>query len=109
MPDSEPMYRRAPTTVGLASSFGAGLPLTAPGVKCHTRRTDDAFAGVNAVAALTEACCGPCRYCGQSVAARAGEGTATANRRASIQIGRRTAETFRSGSPPRLVTNATAL
>jgi hypothetical protein len=84
------MYTRAPTTVGLASSFGAGFPLTPPGVKCHARRTDAAFAVVNAVAALTDVCCGPCKYCGQSVvAANAGAGAAAAIMNARIERGYR--------------------
>src|SRR5690348_5182636 len=85
---------RAPTTVGLASSFGAGFPLTAAGVKCHSWCSDAAFAVVIAVAVLTEACCGPCRYCGQSVdAARAGAGRAAAMTSPKTPIEWRTSRT----------------
>ncbi len=41
-------------------------PLIIGGFHCHTWVTDPAFAGVNAVAWLTELCCGSCRNCGQS-------------------------------------------
>src|SRR5215831_10764559 len=60
------MYTRPAATVGLASSSGAGLPVITGGCQCHTWAAEAAFAGVNAVAGLTELCCGPCRYCGQS-------------------------------------------
>src|SRR5436305_4393988 len=60
------MYTVPATTVGLASSTGAGLFVITGGCQCHTWLADAAFDGVNAVAALTELCCGPCRYCGQS-------------------------------------------
>src|SRR5215470_19958066 len=60
------MYTRPATTVGLASSSGAGLPVITGGCQCHTWVAEAAFDGVNAVARLTELCCGPCRYCGQS-------------------------------------------
>src|SRR5215470_6325970 len=63
------MYTRPATTVGLASSSGAGLPVITGGCQCHTWVAEAAFDGVNAVAGLTELCCGPCRYCGQSRAA----------------------------------------
>src|SRR5690348_4852266 len=76
------MYTRPAATVGLASSRGAGLPVITGGCQCHTWVADAAFDGVNAVAGLTELCCGPCRYCGQSRlapdAAAAGTGLATA-------------------------------
>src|SRR5215470_15330624 len=51
----------------------------AGGCQCHTWCTEAAFAGVNALALLTELCCGPCSYCGQSrfgAAARAGPAAA---------------------------------
>src|SRR5215467_11677689 len=60
------MYTRPAATVGLASSRGAGLPGITGGCQCHTWMAEAAFDGVNAVAGLTELCCGPCRYCGQS-------------------------------------------
>src|SRR5215469_951807 len=63
------MYTRPAATVGLASSSGAGLPVITGGCQCHTWVAEAAFDGVNAVAGLTELCCGPCRYCGQSRAA----------------------------------------
>src|SRR5215813_4449000 len=69
------MYTTPATTVGLASRAGAGLPGMAGGCQCHTWRAEAAFDGVNAVALLTELCCGPCSYCGQSrfgAAVRAG-------------------------------------
>ena len=69
------MYTTPATTVGLASRAGAGLPLIAGGCQCHTWCAEAAFDGVNAVALLTELCCGPCSYCGQSrfgAAVRAG-------------------------------------
>src|SRR5436309_9563663 len=75
------MYTRPAATVGLASGRGAGLPGITGGCQCHTWPADAAFDGVNAVARLTELCCGPCRYCPQSraapVAAAAGAGSAT--------------------------------
>src|SRR5215470_9104661 len=52
--------------VGLASSAGAGLPVITGGCQCHTWVGDAAFDGVNAVAGLTEPCCGPYKYWGQS-------------------------------------------
>src|SRR6266567_1422697 len=68
------MYTAPATTTGLASRAGAGLPLITGGCQCHTWVTEPAFDVVNAVALLTELCCGPCRYWGQSRfgAARAG-------------------------------------
>src|SRR6266568_2685510 len=60
------MYTAPATTVGLASSAGAGLPLITGGCQCHTCVTEPEFDVVNAVALLTELCCGPCRYWGQS-------------------------------------------
>src|SRR5215467_4536263 len=69
------MYTRPAATVGLASSSGAGLPVITGGCQCHTWVADAAFDGVNAVAGLTELCCGPYRYCGQS---RLGAATARA-------------------------------
>src|SRR5690242_21037350 len=60
------MYTAPATTVGLASRAGAGLPLTTGGCQCHTWVTEPAFDVVNAVELLTELCCGPCKYCGQS-------------------------------------------
>src|SRR5215813_6115582 len=60
------MYTTPATTVGLASRAGAGLPLITGGCQCHTWCAEAAFDGVNAVALLTELCCGPCSYCGQS-------------------------------------------
>src|SRR5215472_11185866 len=60
------MYTRPAATVGLASSSGAGLPVITGGCQCHTWVAEAAFADVNAVARLTELCCGPFRYCGQS-------------------------------------------
>src|SRR5215472_11013142 len=63
------MYTRPAATVGLASSSGAGFPVITGGCQCHTWVAEAAFDGVNAVAGLTELCCGPCRYCGQSRAA----------------------------------------
>src|SRR5215468_11329411 len=67
------MYTTPATTVGLASRAGAGLPLITGGCQCHTWCAEAAFDGVNAVALLTELCCGPCSYCGQSrFTARAG-------------------------------------
>src|SRR5262249_2445129 len=63
MPLSAPMYTRPANTVGLASSKGGDWPA---GGQCHTWVADAAFDGVKAVAGLTELCCGPCRYCGQS-------------------------------------------
>src|SRR5499425_3585952 len=60
------MYTTPATTVGLASRAGAGLPLITGGCQCHTWWAEAAFDGVNAVALLTELCCGPCSYCGQS-------------------------------------------
>src|SRR4029079_10395799 len=55
--------------------------------------SEAAFAVVIAAAALTEACCGPCRYCGQSGdAARAGAGRAAAMTSPSIEIEWRTRE-----------------
>src|SRR5262249_19510223 len=51
----------------------------AGGCQCHTWRAEAAFDGVNAVALLTELCCGPCSYCGQSrfgAALRAGPAAA---------------------------------
>ncbi len=60
------MYTRPATTVGLASSRGAGLPVTDGGWKCHTWLAAAALDGVNAVARLIELGCGPCRYCRQS-------------------------------------------
>src|SRR5215471_11802343 len=60
------MYTTPATTVGLASRAGAGLPLITGGCQCHTCATEPEFDVVNAVALLTELCCGPCRYWGQS-------------------------------------------
>src|ERR1700735_3716291 len=60
------MYTRPATTVGLASRAGAGLPVTAGACQCHIWCAEAALDGVNAVAGLTELCCGPCRSCGQS-------------------------------------------
>src|SRR6516164_5200693 len=60
------MYTTPATTVGLASSAGAGLPLITGGCQCHTCVTEPEFDVVNAVALLTELCWGPCRYWGQS-------------------------------------------
>src|SRR5579862_2536391 len=60
------MKTRPAATVGLAFNPGAGFPLTLGGIQCHTTVADAASAGVNAVAALTDACCGPCKYCVQS-------------------------------------------
>src|SRR5215471_16754084 len=60
------MYTRPAATVGLASSSGAGFPVITGGCQCHTWLADAAFDGVNAVAGLTELCCGSCRNCGQS-------------------------------------------
>src|SRR6266849_5699975 len=76
------MYTRPAATVGLASRRGAGSPVIAGGCQCHTWLAEAALDGVNAVARLTELCCGPCRYCRQSSpapAARAADaGLATA-------------------------------
>src|ERR1022692_4532552 len=73
------MYTRPATTVGLASRTGAGVPLPPGGCQCHTWLAEAAFDGVNAVARLTELCCGPCRYCGQSrLGPAASEAPATA-------------------------------
>src|SRR5689334_1619486 len=60
------MYTAPATTVGLASRAGAGLPLITGGCQCHTWVTEPEVDVVNAVALLTELCCGPCRYWGQS-------------------------------------------
>src|SRR6266516_1340804 len=60
------MYAAPATTTGLASRAGAGLPLITGGCQCHTWLAEPAFDVVNAVALLTELCCGPCRYWGQS-------------------------------------------
>src|SRR5215472_6993102 len=60
------MYTTPATTVGLASRAGAGLPLITGGCQCHTCVTEPEFDVVNAVALLTELCCGPCSYWGQS-------------------------------------------
>src|SRR5215470_8313469 len=70
------MYTRPAATAGLASSRGVGLPGITGGCQCHTWVAEAAFDGVNAVAGLTELCCGPCRYCGQS---RAASGPAAAD------------------------------
>jgi hypothetical protein len=56
------MYTTPATTVGLASRAGAGLPLMTGGCQCHACVTEPEFEVVNAVALLTELCCGPCRY-----------------------------------------------
>ncbi len=83
------MNTRPATTVGLASRLGAGRPATAGGCQCQVTLAAAAFDGVNAVAGLTELCCGPCRYCGQSrlgpVAAAAPAGPATAGEAASTK------------------------
>src|SRR5215469_15849289 len=60
------MYTTPATTVGLASRAGVGLPLITGGCQCHTCLAEPEFDVVNAVALLTELCCGPCRYWGQS-------------------------------------------
>src|SRR5579859_3287864 len=71
------MYTTPAATVGLASRAGAGSPLITGGCQCHTWLTEPAFDVVNAVALLTELCCGPCRYWVQSrLGARAGRGPA---------------------------------
>src|SRR5215467_13934214 len=80
------MYTTPATTVGLASRAGAGLPLITGGCQCHTWCAEAAFDGVNAVALLTELCCGPCSYCGQSrfgAAVRAGPAAGTSVRPAA--------------------------
>src|SRR6516225_1968600 len=89
------MYTTPATTVGLASRAGAGLPLITGGCQCHTWCAEAAFDGVNAVALLTELCCGPCSYCGQSrfgaaiarpgVAAPAGPAGGTSTRPAAVR------------------------
>jgi hypothetical protein len=53
-------------TIGDASSTGAGSPVITGGCQCHTRTGEAAFDGVNAVALLTESCCGSCTNWGQS-------------------------------------------
>src|SRR6516225_2268568 len=57
-----PVYTRPATTVGLASST-TDWPA---GGQCHAWVADPALAVVKAVSRLTELCCGPCRYAGQS-------------------------------------------
>src|SRR5580704_5762594 len=88
------MYTTPATTVGLASSAGASLPLITGGCQCHTWLTEAEFDVVKAVALLTELCCGPCRYWGQSRfgAARAAladpaAGASAAPARANAAIG----------------------
>src|SRR5690349_13310672 len=76
------------------------------GCQCHTWLADAAFDGVNAVARLTELCCGPCRYCPQSraapVAAAAGAGSAATagadSTRLAIPNTKKTARTLTKGS-----------
>src|SRR5579859_2500051 len=88
------MYTTPAATVGLASRAGAGSPLITGGCQCHTWLTEPAFDVVKAVALLTELCCGPCRYWGQSrsgaaLAALAGPaaGAIAAPARANAAIG----------------------
>src|ERR1700758_2136354 len=104
------MYTAPATTVGLAYRIGAGFPLTAGGCQCHIWAADAAFAGVNAVVWLTELCCGPFRYCGQSRsgpaagAARAtaawGPCTAPARATAAANVRNPASERMRIGPPP---------
>src|SRR5260370_1794885 len=83
------VYTTPATRVGPASRAGAGWPLITGGCQCHTWCAEAAFDGVNAVALLTELCCGPCSYCGQSrLTARAGlAATALAGGAASAAAG----------------------
>src|SRR5580700_10904726 len=88
------MYTTPATTVGLASSAGASLPLITGGCQCHTWLTEAEFDVVKAVALLTELCCGPCRYWGQSrfgaapaALADPAAGTSAAPARANAAIG----------------------
>jgi hypothetical protein len=50
--------------VGLASNTGTEVAVEDG--QCQARLVEDAFDVVNAVARLTELCCGPCRYWTQS-------------------------------------------
>src|SRR6266571_393394 len=64
------MYTRPPTTVALASNFGAGAPVRVdgPAVKLHRTCSEATFAGVIAVSLkAAELCAGPCSYPDQSV------------------------------------------